>query len=193
MGKLLVLAACILCLVHAAGTVRAQERERAATPPPAAAPPPDTIRMLEAGAVAPDFSIRDTDGVPFRLADERGKKPVLLVFWSMFCEPCRLELPVLQKMHVQHKDSGLEVVGISLDGGPLAGSIRGFVKQEGYTFKVLIDEPDARESFKAADPFGVAAMSTLFLVDRAGRIVLARGGRVKEDELEKAIQAVLKR
>lgn len=192
MGRFFPLAACACFLVFGTGTARAQERERAVSPPPAVGPAVDGFRMLQPGALAPDFSIRDAEGAPFRLLDARGKKPVLLLFWSIFCEPCRLELPVLQKMHAQHKDSGLEVVGISLDGGALTNSIRGFVKQEGYTFRVLIDELDSRDGFKAADPFGVAGMPTVYLVDRAGRIVLARAGRVKEEELERAVQAVLK-
>ncbi|HSL92377.1 MAG TPA: hypothetical protein VK863_06990, partial [Candidatus Limnocylindrales bacterium] len=76
---------------------------------------------------------------------------------------------------------------------PLKSSIRGFAKQEGYTFRVLIDELDSREMFKAADPYGVSGTPTLYLVDRAGKIILARAGRMKEEELEKAVQAVLKR
>ena len=193
MGKIQVLATCVFLLVHGTGIVRAQEKEKAATPPPASVRATEAVKMLDAGAVAPEFSIKDSEGAPFHIVEERGKKPVLLFFWSIFCEPCRLEMPVLQKMHVQHKDSGLDVVGVSLDGEPLKSSIRGFVKQEGYTFKVLIDELDSREMFKAADAYGVAGMPTLFLVDRAGKIILARAGRVKEEELEKAIQAVLKK
>lgn len=193
MRKIPVLAACVFCLVHGMGTARAQEKEKSVAPPPGGSPMAEGIRMLDAGALAPEFRIKDAEGAPFHFAEERGKKPVLLFFWSIFCEPCRLEMPVLQKMHVQHKDSGLDVVGVSLDGEPLKSSIRGFVKQEGYTFRVLIDELDSRESFKAADAYGVAGTPTLFLVDRAGKIILARAGRVKEEELEKAIQAVLKR
>jgi peroxiredoxin len=193
MRKILVLAACAFCLVHGMGTARAQEKEKAVALPPGGSPTAEGIRMLDAGVLAPDFSVKDTEGAPFHFAGERGKKPILLFFWSIFCEPCRLEMPVLQKMHVQYKDAGLDVVGISLDGEPLKSSIRGFVKQEGYTFKVVIDELDSRELFKAADAYGVAGTPALFLVDRAGRIHLARAGRVREEELEKALQAVLKR
>jgi hypothetical protein len=58
---------------------------------------------------------------------------------------------------------------------------------------VVIDELDSRDMFKAADAYGVAGTPALFLVDRAGRIHFARAGRVKEEELEKALQNVLKR
>ena len=151
------------------------------------------IRMLEVEAVAPDFSILDTEGKPFRLGDEKHKKAFLLVFWSIFCEPCRLEMPVVQKMHEKYRGSGLEVAAIALDGEPLKNTIAGYVKQEGYTFRVLIDELDAKERFKAADPYGVAWTPTLYLLNREGKVSFGKTGRLTEEELEKAIQAVLKK
>jgi peroxiredoxin len=163
------------------------------TPPPAGGAAVEALKMPEAGSAAPEFSLKDTDGFPYHFAEQRGRKPVLLVFWSMFCEPCRLELQTVQKVHSRHWNDGLDVVAVSVDGEPLRSSIQGFVRQEGYTFRVLIDEADARETFKAADPYGVVGTPALFLVDRGGKIVLSRTGRTKEEELEKAVQAVLKK
>lgn len=167
--------------------------EKAMTPLSGGIPMIEGIKMLEPGAAAPDFSIPDADGKQFRLGDEKGKKAFLLVFWSIFCEPCRAEMPVIQKMHEKYREAGLEVAAIALDGEPLKGSISGFIKQEGYTFRVLIDELDASEMFKVADPYGVAGTPTLIILDRAGKVALARAGRLPEEELEKAIQAVLKK
>ncbi|OYV67942.1 MAG: hypothetical protein B7Z74_09005, partial [Deltaproteobacteria bacterium 21-66-5] len=90
-------------------------------------------------------------------------------------------------------DAGLSVLAIALDGEPLKNSIVGFVKQEGYTFRVLIDELDEKEMFKVADPYGVGGTPTIYLVDRAGKVVSAKVGRFKEEDLEKAIQSVLKK
>jgi peroxiredoxin len=167
--------------------------EKTMTPLAGGVPMIEGIKMLEPGAVAPDFSIMDADGKPFRLADGKGKKTFLLVFCSIFCEPCSFELPAIQKMQVKFREAGLEVATIALDGEPLKNSIAGFIKQEGYTFRVLIDELDSREMFKAADPYGVAGTPTLFLLDREGKVAFARAGRLTEEELEKAIQAVLKK
>lgn len=189
--SLLVLSLCVCCLVLGMGAARAQEKAMPQLSP--GTPMNEEMRMLDVGVLAPEFSLKDTEGIPFRIAEQKGKKPVLLVFWSMFCEPCRFEMPIVQKMHSRYKDAGLDVVAVNIDGEPLKSSILGFVKQEGYTFKVLIDELDSRDAFKAADPFGVAGTPTLFLIDRTGKIALARAGRMKEEDLEKAVQAVLKR
>lgn len=177
----------------ALGLSAAGAAEKEMTPLSAGIPMIEGIKMLEVGADAPEFSIKDTDGVAYDFTAEKGKKPVLLVFWSIFCEPCRFEMPVIQKIHEKYKDRGLDVLAIALDGEPLKNSIAGFVKQEGYTFRVLIDELDAKEMFKVADPYGVGGTPTIYVVNRGGRIALAKTGRMKEEELEKAVQSVLKK
>lgn len=182
---------CAAMLVAWRGVALSQDKPM--TPLSAGIPMIEGIKMLAVGAAAPDFSIKDSEGATFRLSDEKGKRSVLIVFWSIFCEPCRIEMPAVQKMHDKFNDAGLVVVSVALDGEPMKNSIVGFVKQEGYTFRVLIDELDAQEMFKVADPYGVAGTPTLFLLDRSGKVVLAKAGRVKEEELEKAVQSALKK
>lgn len=191
-GRTLLLLFCVSCVATWMTVAFAQEKEKSMTPLSGGIPMIEGIKMLEVGSVAPDFSIKDTEGVSYNYAEGKGKKSVLLVFWSIFCEPCRAEMPIVQKAHDKYKDAGLDVLAVALDGEPLKNSILGFVKQEGYTFRVLIDELDAKEMFKVADPYGVAGTPTLFLVDKSGKVVLAKAGRLKEEELETAIQAALK-
>jgi peroxiredoxin len=177
--------------IFLAATGVAFSQEKTMTPLSGGVPMIEGIKMLEPGAVAPDFAIKDTDGVLYDYKAEKGKRPTLLVFWSIFCEPCRFEMPVIQKLHDKYKDS-VQVVSVALDGEPLRNSIVGFVKQEGYTFRVLVDELDEKEMFKVADPYGVAGTPTVYIVDRAGKVALAKVGRFKEEELDKAIQSVMK-
>jgi peroxiredoxin len=162
-----------------------------------AAPLPGAVetegnRMLEQGSSAPDFLAGDTAGDAFHFEVENAKYPYLLAFWSIFCEPCRLQMAVLQNLYEKYRDAGLRVAAVTLDGGPLKNVVAGFIKQEGYTFQVLIDGPDAREMFKVADPYGVSGMPSTFLVEKGGRIAFRRMGLVKGEELEKYVQSVLK-
>ena len=163
------------------------------TPLSGGVPMAEGIKPLEAGASAPDFTIRDAGGAPVHFAAEAAKKPTLLVFWSIFCEPCRFEMPVIQKIYDKHREAGLSVLAVALDGEPLKSTIQGFVRQEGFTFRVLIDELDEKGMFKVADPYGVGGTPTVYLVDRAGKVAFAKSGRFKEEDLEKAIQSVLKK
>lgn len=166
--------------------------EKAMTPLSGGVPMVEGIKMLEAGAAAPDFAVKDTEGKVFNFGEEKLKTPSLLVFWSIFCEPCRVEMPIVQRLHEKYPDA-LTVLAVALDGEPLKNSIVGFVKQEGYTFRVLIDELDQKEMFKVADPFGVGGTPTIFLVEKGGKVSLAKVGKVKEEDLEKAVQSVLKK
>jgi peroxiredoxin len=188
-GLLLVAAAAVLTSI---GTASFAE-EKAMTPLGGGIPMIEGIKMLDAGAPAPDFTLKDTKGETFRLGDLKGKKPVVIVFWSIFCEPCRVEMPVVQKLADKYKGEGLETVSVVLDGEPLKSSIEGFVKQENYTVRTLIDELDAKEMFKVADPYGVGGTPTIYIIDKNGNVSMARSGRIKEEELEKALQAVLKK
>jgi len=189
----LLILCCVFCVVAGWGTSHAQEKEKTMTPLSGGIPMIEGIKMLEVGSNAPAFSVKDTAGAAYNFATGNGKKPILMVFWSIFCEPCRAEMPIVQKAHDKYKDAGLEVLAVALDGEPLKNSIVGFVKQEGYTFRILIDELDEKEMFKVADPYGVGGTPTLYLVDRGGKIALAKAGRLKEEELEKAIQDILKK
>lgn len=180
-----------IALALIAGAVCAEERTT--IPSASGGPATEGVRMPEPGSAAPDFSIRDTEGGVFHFAEENAKRAVLLMFWSVFCEPCRMEMPVLQGLHDRHKDGGLEVVAVALDGEPLRNAVAGYVRQEGFTFRILIDELDSRETFKAADPYGVAWTPTLVLVERGGKVAFVKTGRVRGDELEKAVQSFLKR
>lgn len=169
----------------------ASAAEKVMTPLSGGIPMIEGIKMLEVGSIAPGFTVKDVEGAPFRYEESKGKSPSLFVFWSIFCEPCRIEMPVVQKLYEKYKERGLNVLAVALDGEPLKNSIVGFVKQEGYTFRILIDELDEKEMFKVADPYGVAGTPTIYIMDKAGKVVFARAGRVKEEDLDKALQSVL--
>lgn len=182
--------AAILSLVPLGGVVHAADREAL---PPSPAVRGEGIRPLEPGMIAPDFTVLDVEGHPFRLAEEVSRKPVLLLFWSVFCDPCRVEMSNLQKMHDRYAGRDVTVVAVAVDGEPLRKTIGGFARQEGYTFKILVDELDATEVWKVADAYGVAVTPTLLLLEKGGKVSLRKGGKIREDELEKAVSSLLKK
>jgi thiol-disulfide isomerase/thioredoxin len=150
-------------------------------------------RFAEPGMIATDFSVLDVDKHPFRLSEEVSRKPVLLLFWSVFCDPCRAEMATLQKAHDRYAGRDLTVAAVAVDGAPLRNIIGAFVRQEGYTFKVLVDELDATGKWKVADAYGVAFTPTLLLLEKDRKVLLRRGGKSREDELERAVSSLLKK
>ena len=188
---LFLILAAVFSLVPLGGGVLAAERET--PPPPLAVHGGEGTRLAEPGMIAPDFTVLDAGGHPFRLSEEVSGKPVLLLFWSVFCDLCRAEMAILQKAHDKYADRDLAVVAVAVDGEPLRNTIGGFARQEGYTFKILVDELDPTGVWKVADPYGVAVTPTLLLLEKGGKVLLRRGGKIREDEIEKAVSSLLKK
>lgn len=119
------------------------------------------------GALAPDFTLKDLDGMAVRLAKFRGKNPVFLNFWASWCPACRQETPENEKLHQLLGPKGLKVVSISIDKGPGAlSNVRNFMEEFKLSFKPL---PDANGD--VMELYGVIAIPTTFLIDRKGKVV----------------------
>lgn len=120
---------------------------------------------------APEFQVRTPDDRTLRLSDFKGKV-VFLNFWATWCEPCREEMPSMERLHRAYKDRGLVVLAISLDSQG-ASVVNPFVKQFKLTFPVGLDPKMA-----VREKYGVWAVPSTFIIDRAGkRALFANGAR----------------
>lgn len=90
-------------------------------------------------------------------------KVVYLDFWASWCGPCAQSFPILDKMHLDLKDQGLEIVAINLD--EEVRDAEGFLTKYPVQFTIGSD-PDSR----CARLYQVRGMPTSYLIDRAGRI-----------------------
>ena len=150
----------------------------------------EKVPLLAVGDVAPAFRLAEASGGTYFYGGKESGKPLLLAFFSVFCDPCRDELAILQR--IQERYGGrVEVVAICLDGEILKSTVAGVAKQEGYSFRILLDEVTGRQVFRVADGYQVTEMPTLYIVDRFGRIAFAGTGRAAEGTLDKAVQNAL--
>ena len=95
------------------------------------------------------------------LADYRGKV-VVLNMWASWCDPCRQEVPLLQKTQTQIASRGGTVLGI--DTQDASGNALAFLRARRATFPSLRD----RDRSYGKD-FGVTGYPETFLIDRRGR------------------------
>lgn len=151
------------------------------------------VKSLEVGMPAPDFTVKDLDGKLLTFSDERTKRAHLLVFWSIFCEPCREEMPVIQRIADEYRAAGtLDVLAVNMDGEPFLDGIKGFMRQYKYTVRVILDELDDKgEQFAVADPFQVAGTPVIYLVDGEGKIAGSHLGRISEADLKAMVTRML--
>lgn len=69
------------------------------------------------GKPAPEFQVTDLKGQPVSLAAYRGKV-VFLNFWATWCEPCKKEMPSMERLYQKMKGRPFEILAISLDATP---------------------------------------------------------------------------
>lgn len=127
-------------------------------------PPPQPL-------VVPDFTLPLLSGGTMALKDLRGK-PIVVHFWTTWCQPCKYELPLLEKFYREHKARGLVVLGITVDAS--ADVVRNYLAERDYTFPVLLD-PD----YAVADQFRLRGLPGTFIVGRDS-FIKARGHGPRE-------------
>jgi len=121
------------------------------------------------GAPAPDFTLPSIDGESVTLSDYQGRV-VLLNFWASWCPPCRAEMPSMENLHRTMGDEDFVIIAVSIDGGGI-NKVSEFAVQNGYTFEILHDKDQV-----VADPYGVEAIPTSYIIDKTGAIVeISRG------------------
>jgi thiol-disulfide isomerase/thioredoxin len=117
---------------------------------------------------AKPFTVPGLTGQPLSLA-EFSRQVVLLNFWATWCLPCREEMPALERLYQRYRDRGFTILAISVDRSPSA--VWPFVQQFRLSFPVGLD-PEA----SVAREYGMRALPTTVVIDRAGQIVAGAVG-----------------
>lgn len=92
--------------------------------------------MLERGAAAPDFELRDGDGKVWRLTDLRGMKTILYFYPADDTPGCTVEACDFRDNRSVFEKAGYRVLGVSAQD---ADSHRSFSDRYSLNFPLLID------------------------------------------------------
>ena len=106
----------------------------------------ESYQPILTGAKAPDFAAQTLDGKTVRLADYQGRV-VLVSIWATWCAPCRDEMPSMEALYKDLKDTDFEILAVSVDAalgqsddtGNVGGDLGAFVREFGLTFPILHD------------------------------------------------------
>ena len=93
--------------------------------------------MLKAGDIAPVFTLRTTTGDPFNLAEQRGKRSIVLYFYPKDnTSGCTTQACSFRDEYEDFRELGAEVVGVSSDSEE---SHQQFSQQHRLPFPLLAD------------------------------------------------------
>lgn len=122
-----------------------------------------------------DFQVTAANGETYSLYELlEEKKAVVLNFWYLECNPCKMEFPHIQKVY--EKFAG-EVELIAMNPvNPDSSAVKDFAEQNGYTF------PMAACDSRWNALMGLTAYPTTVVIDRYGSICVIHTGMVTETE-----------
>lgn len=124
---------------------------------------------LKAGVIAPDFSLKNQDGVLVHLKDHVTKSLVLLAFYpGDFTSVCTKELVCFKEDHSLFEDLDCKIFGISCDA---VDKHKKFTKEYGFPFDLLADpEAQVASLYGVKLPFVKKANRAIFIIDLHGKI-----------------------
>ena len=145
----------------------------------AAGEPTPATSGAATNAGIPMFQVADITGETFDLETHIGKDVVFISFWATWCEPCKTEMPLIQRLHDDYGSKGLKVLSVSLDGPDTVSGVEPYIQTQGYTFQVVVDEDTSIA--QAINPRTVAPFTVI--VGRDGQIAKTiEGFQLSESE-----------
>ncbi|MFJ4908646.1 peroxiredoxin [Streptomyces sp. NPDC093249] len=126
---------------------------------------------IEVGSQAPDFELRDNHGRTVRLADLRGEKNVVLVFYPFaFTSVCAGELGELRDSLPVFVNDDTQLFAVSNDS---VHTLRVFAEQESLEYPLLSDfwpHGEASRAYGVFDEEKGCAVRGTFVIDKAGTV-----------------------
>ena len=129
---------------------------------------------IKKGDRAADFSVKSLAGETVTLSAFKGKV-VLLDFWASWCEPCKQELPLLDKLAPRLKEQGIEILTVNIDDHQQNAA--DFIRSHGLKLTVALD---AKQSI--VGKYEPPKMPSSFAIDRQGVVRAINAGFEVGDE-----------
>jgi thiol-disulfide isomerase/thioredoxin len=120
--------------------------------------------------------------------------PVKVInFWATWCAPCVKEMPLLEKLNHDDKNSKVILVSMDYDLDPDPAKVKRFIERKKILSEVVIlAEENPNDWIEKIDKSWTGALpSTLVINPNSGKRKFIQG-ELKEGDLEKLIQEVSK-
>lgn len=132
------------------------------------------------GHPAPDFVLESLSGNTVHLSELQGH-PVLVNFWATWCGPCRQEMPLLAKYHLNQSD----LVMLAVNAGEDRDQVKAFTDEFGLMFDVMLDPEGRVQSL-----YDIRGYPTTFFLDEKGIVRAVVMGALDETSLPRYLEKV---
>ncbi len=133
------------------------------------------------GSPAPDFDLPSLNGENLKLSDLRGKA-VLINFWTVWCGPCKEEMPLLESLSKKHSEN---LIVLAINEGDSATDAEKFLQEENLKIAVLLDE-----NRKIGDEYKLGGYPTSIFIDEEGIIQAIYLGEMSQKELKRNLRLI---
>lgn len=113
------------------------------------------------------------------IAEQLGERPLLVSLWAVWCQPCRRELPELEK--IARRDAGVDVLAVNVGDDPVR--ISEYLTEMSLNLPVAIDP--VGDLLTALD---VGTVPATILFDSDGAILWSHLGAVSAEQVTTALQ-----
>jgi len=128
-------------------------------------------------AQEPYFELQDLDNQWTSYSALKGEQLTVIDFWATWCQPCLRSLPALNDLYNEYKSSGVNFIGISIDGPRNQSKLKPFVNSMGLDYPILRDI-----NSEIMSEMSVTTVPTLLIIDKEGEVVFYHEGYRPGDE-----------
>ena len=146
--------------------------------------------MIGGDNEAPDFTLKDTDGVTFSLSDyQKDGKIVILDFMFSTCEPCKkLVEDALEPYSKKMDNDKVVILSVSVFGEDSQSTLREYAKGHGWRHALDVDPNDPENKGEVTLLYEVYGTPKIFIIDKNGKMTYSHTGPISENELAQEVE-----
>lgn len=143
--------------------------------------------LVGPGVPLPGLTLPDTQGSPHRLAELVKGKAAVLVYWSVSCPHCRVEIPHLLSLAQSLEGNPLVMLFVNTDGKAMTPAVKAYAQREGLPQPWLMDL-GPKDSLPLADAYDIIGTPAVLVLDKSGKLLLAQELKPNLEQIKAALR-----
>jgi thiol-disulfide isomerase/thioredoxin len=126
-----------------------------------------------------------------RHVQQMDARVVIVNMWATWCAPCRKEFPEYIRFADNHRESGVELLFVSMDDGTNLPRVVNFLESQGITFRTYRKKGASDTFISHLYASWTGTLPATFIYDKEGRLAMFWEGRGTYGRLERNVNNLL--